>query len=384
MPVYAEKELIDGQKRWYIRTYVTDEYGKRKQITRRNKNWLGIDGKRLAIAEDNKLQSKKYMETENIYFKELCDKYLEYQKRINKESTYYTYYQAIHKWIIPHFTKKVKSISLNNFLIWRDYISKQNLSITMKNKCHIILTNIIKFGIKYGYFETNYEQNLGSFKECNEKIIEEKEKIKYITYEEFNILISCIDDLHWKTFFIFLYYTGMRKGEIQALTWENIDFENDKIFVTKNLTVKTFDSPYKITNTKTKENRKIDIDIYLKNVLLEYYNEKSKKINFTKQDFVFGDEQPLSRSTIDRYKKYYFEKAKINEITIHEFRHSHVSLIINEAVKRNMDMLAVFVMLSERMGHTIEVMQKTYMHLFPNIQNKVIDIMNDLSKQDQK
>ena len=47
-------------------------------------------------------------------------------------------------------------------------------------------------------------------------------------------------------------------------------------------------------------------------------------------------------------------------------------------------MLGVFIMLSERMGHTIEVMQQIYMHLFPNIQSKVVDIMNDLDTQDQE
>ena len=47
-------------------------------------------------------------------------------------------------------------------------------------------------------------------------------------------------------------------------------------------------------------------------------------------------------------------------------------------------MLGVFIMLSERMGHTIEVMQQVYMHLFPNIQSKVVNIMNDLGIQEQK
>ena len=44
----------------------------------------------------------------------------------------------------------------------------------------------------------------------------------------------------------------MRKGEVQALTWEDIDFNNNQILVTKNLTAKTFDASYKITNTKTR------------------------------------------------------------------------------------------------------------------------------------
>ena len=77
------------------------------------------------------------------------------------------------------------------------------------------------------------------------------------------------------------------------------------------------------------------------------------------------------------------KKINIPKITISEFRQIHVLLIINEFAKRNLDMLGVFIMLSERIGHTIEVMQKVYMHLFPNIQSKVVDIMNDLDMQEQ-
>lgn len=396
MPVYTEmvvnkltgkkqEKIIDGKKQYYIRTYVTDEFGSRKQITRHNKEWLGKEGKSMAIMEDNQLKDSIHIEAENIYFEELCKNFLDYQKEINKESTYYTYHQLIHKWIIPFFKKKkVKSLSLSDFVSWREFIKTRKLSLTMKNRCHIIMTNILKFGMKYSYIDNNYEQTLGSFREKNEIIKKESEKIRYITYEQFKIFISYVKDIHWKTFFIFLYYTGMRKGEVQALTWEDVDFNNNQILVSKSLTAKTFDAPYKITNTKTKENRKIDMDLFLKETLLNYYNIKNKNSNFTRLDFVFGDKKPLSRTSIDRYKKYYFNKSPITEITIHEFRHSHVSLIVNEAVKRNMDMLGVFIMLAERMGHTIEVMQQVYMHLFPNIQNKVVDIMNSLDKQDQK
>lgn len=56
MPVYEEKEKINGQKRYFIRTYVTDEFGKRKQITRHNKNWIGRDGYWLAYQEESELK----------------------------------------------------------------------------------------------------------------------------------------------------------------------------------------------------------------------------------------------------------------------------------------------------------------------------------------
>lgn len=46
-------------------------------------------------------------------------------------------------------------------------------------------------------------------------------------------------------------------------------------------------------------------------------------------------------------------------------------------------------MVSARLGHTIAVMQKTYMHLFDDIQNEIIDLINknnnsEFSKQDKK
>lgn len=125
------------------------------------------------------------------------------------------------------------------------------------------------------------------------------------------------------------------------------------------------------------------MDIFLKKSMINYYNFK-KNDNFSKQDFVFRNKKSLPRATIDRHQKYYFKKINIPKITISEFRQIHVLLIINEFAKRNLDMLGVFIMLSERMGHTIEVMQKIYMHLFPNIQSKVVDIMNDLDMQEQK
>ena len=64
---------------------------------------------------------------------------------------------------------------------------------------------------------------------------------------------------------------------------------------------------------------------------------------------------------------------------MHEFRHSHVSLLINEYIKSGQtDTTKFFIMMSNRLGHTIDVMQKTYMHLFPSIQDEIVDLLNNL------
>ena len=77
---------------------------------------------------------------------------------------------------------------------------------------------------------------------------------------------------------------------------------------------------------------------------------------------------------------YYIEKANVKQIRIHDFRHSHVSLLINEYIKSGQtDTAKFFLMLSDdRMGHTIDVMQKTYMHLFPTVQNEIVNLLDNL------
>ena len=87
---------------------------------------------------------------------------------------------------------------------------KKNFKINYLDK----LYNILIYIYIYDYAIRNYslENNLiaisGRFQKVNEEVIADEQKIRYITYEEFNQFISVINDDMWKTFFIFLYYTG--------------------------------------------------------------------------------------------------------------------------------------------------------------------------------
>ncbi len=113
--------------------------------------------------------------------------------------------------------------------------------------------------------------------------------------------------------------------------------------------------------------------------LLEYKNEIMKYCNFNENWFVFGNSKHITKTTIARHKHNYFKLSGIHEITMHEFRHSHVSMLINEYIKLgNTDTTKFFLMMSSRMGHTIGVMQKIYMHLFPTIQDEIVNLLDKI------
>lgn len=382
LPIYEYDEKVNGQTRYYCRPYISG-----KQTTIRldeNGNmWLGRDG--YSKVCDYCLKLKQYDTPSNYnpdeLFSNVIDKMLEDYAETHKESGTYSAERVIDNYIRSFFQDKykLKDISEVLFFKWHDYISQKKLSWKTKNKACSYLRQIYRYGIQnFGLRENVIHAIVGFSKTSQEKDSSFEHKIRYITIEDFKKFIDVVNDPLWYAFFHFLYFTGMRCGEVIALNWNDIDFTTRKINVCKSITYKTKEKGCKITSTKTMETRTVEMSDKLAKVMYNYFEICKTEKEFSMNDFVFGGKRNLAPTTLTRKKHYYFEKANVPEITIHEFRHSHVSLLINEAVKQNMDMGAFFVIMSKRMGHTIDVMQKTYMHLFPDVQKPIVNLLNGI------
>lgn len=392
MPVYKDKK----NNTYYIRTYIRDEKGNSKQITKRSKDWVGNVGKTLALQEEVRLKNEwrfaeeikqeeeiqRQKEEQNVPIEKVIEKYLQQQKQYNKESTYYDRVSTITQRILPYFSGKlINEITTDDIIKWHDELNELNYALSYKQKCHDVLKNIMNLEINI--LGRNVVNEVGNFKPekiNKEEIIQMDDRLRYINYEEFKQFTSVIDEKVWYVYFNILYFTGMRKGEVQALTWNDIDFKRNIIKVNKTLTTKTNLSPWKITSTKNLKNRTIDIDSNLANLLKDFFEYKKRQSDFSTEHFVLGGVEPLKQNTIEHHKEKYFKLAGLPEITNHEFRHSHVSLMINEYLKTGQtDTTKFFIMMSNRLGHTIKVMQETYLHLFPDIQTPIVNLINQLN-----
>lgn len=372
MAVFKDDNKTKDNRSWYFKSYKKDFNGKNKAY--KSKRYLT----KKEAQEAEAIFILKRDNPVNKPFKLVAKDYLDYFKTIKKESTYYSYCQAYALHISPYFDKfNIIDINVSHIKEWSEILIKKNYSIGYLNDIYIILNNIFEYAVKFYGIQSNPAKIFGRFKLKSEDIIKDK-SLKYITLEDFNKFISVIDDQLWKTFFIFLYYTGMRKGEVQALTWEDIDFTTKEITVNKTLTVKSSEV-YKITSTKNEINRKIKMSKVLTEALLTYKKVVSQYTDFNENWFVFGNSRFLPQTTIYRWKDYYFKLSGVAPITLHEFRHSHVSLLISEYIKTGQtDTAKFFVMMSNRMGHSIEVMQRVYLHLFPDVQDEIVDILDKM------
>ena len=373
MAIYKSKEKTKDGRQWFFRCRYKNNLG--KVLQHESKKYLT----KSEAQQEERLFLTKRDNPVIVNFSIVALGYFDNLKQTKKESTYYSHYSVYKTHIKSYFEQKdINNINISLVNEWKITLLKKGYKVNYLNKCYAVLCNIMNYAIKNFGLTYNVVRNSGPFEEKKEEVIEDTKKLRYITYEEFNKFISVIDEKQWYAFFSFLYYTGMRKGEIQALTWNDIDFNNNYIIVNKTLSVKTIDN-FKITSTKNNQNRKIKMNKTLIKVLKDHLEYMKQFKEFSKKWYVFGGGTFLRQTTIDRYKHKYFVKSGIKEITIHEFRHSCVSLLINEYVKTGQtDTTKFFIMMSNRMGHTIEVMQETYLHLFPSVQDEIVDILDNL------
>lgn len=249
--------------------------------------------------------------------------------------------------------------------------SEKKLSTNTINKIMILLKKILDVGIRKGYYTQNPVNQL-------KKLPIVKPQIKYWTIQEFHQFqkLFTVEEYHLKLLFTVLYFTGMRLGEALALTWEDIDLNINTIFVTKSIYTK--DRVSHISTTKTRAGtRRIILN---KKLITELETWKEKQFNllkaFTKEPLklkIFQNSPViLTKDSIEKqYKKILSRDRQLKKIRIHDFRHSHASLLINQGEDYHI--------VKERLGHaSITTTIDTYSHLYPSKQKDLAEKLDDL------
>lgn len=363
MPVYQDKNT----KKWKVRVYVTDIYGNRKQIERK---WF--DTKREALQKETELKLAEKNDVSNITFEELWNEYKTNIEVKLKFQSYRAIISRVNNHILPYFKNyKINKITNSVYIKWQREIESKGYKYKYKSSLHTAMVGILNYGIKFYDLKQNIASLTGNFKRKNEI----KSKAECYSYEEFSKFINVVDNNVYKAFFNTLYFTGLRLGEATSLKW--IDFKGDTISVSKTISKEQQDGERVVTPPKNDTSCRIvklnDDLIKELNELKEFYKNT---INFEEDWFIFGGLKPLAPTTIRRRKEKYCELANVKKIKIHEFRHSHASLLIS----LNVPLPAV----SERLGHSnTNTTLSTYSHMLPKDEDQAVSSLNQL-KQSNK
>lgn len=301
-------------------------------------------------------------------FKKVFDTYQKYMISKLKAQSIRTVTSRFETNILPFFKNyniyNIKEIDIIN---WQNEITKLNYSDKYKQTLHTALVSFLNYCITFYGVKRNVASKVGNFKRKNIK----NKQYEFYNYEEFNKFIKCVDNEIYKQFFNFMFFVGTRPGETLALKFS--DLKDDMISINKTLDSRYYKGQRIENSPKTLSSiREIEIDKQLKKDLLELKKDYEKKYNNKKYDyFIFGGIKPLATTTINRYKEKACIKANIKKIRLHDFRHSHATLLVNQNIMINE--------ISRRLGHSnVTTTLNTYVHTDKEQEKRVINTLNNL------
>ena len=104
-------------------------------------------------------------------------------------------------------------------------------------------------------------------------------------------------------------------------------------------------------------------------ILSEHKKRQAQLAHFTEEYRICGGERSLRDSTVQNRNKLYAKLSGLHDIRIHDFRHSHVSVLANEGI--NIQEIA------RRLGHSrVEMTWNTYSHLYPREEERAVNVLN--------
>ena len=220
------------------------------------------------------------------------------------------------------------------------------------------MSAIFNFAVKYYKLPSNPAAACGSMGK------KKAEGMQFWTKEEFDQFIPHVSDKPMsKVIFYLFFYSGIREGELLALTLNDFDFDKNTVSITKNYA--RVNNQDIIQTPKTpKSKRTITLPVEIMEMVKEY---SDMLYDYKPTDRLF----PTQKSYLNREMVRGCKLSGVKKIRIHDLRHSHASLLIELGFAP--------LLISERLGHeNVETTLNTYSHLYPNKHGEVAEILSNL------
>lgn len=366
MPIYEYDK--GGKTHYYYAFEVKDDNGKRKTIKKR-----GFTGKKEARDAEAAARTEwlrgSFIDPTKITFGEYIQEWLDNKQDISAQTRNINN-GHLKNHIIPQLghipLQKVNVMHIERFV---KYLQDLGLADGTVRKIYNLIHTCFKTAIR----KELLVRNPFDLVDKGSKPRISKPKVDYWTTEEVKHFFSVLDH-RLRILYILAIYTGMRRGELLALRWKDVNMETSQIRISQTLNaydgiksgVKTDAGFRTITVAPT-------VITELKKHRILINTEKLAASEYTDHDLIIcqKDGRPLSLGTFDRNWKRLIERTGIRKIRFHDLRHTCASLLFSANVHPKV--------VQEQLGHSsIKVTLDRYSHMMPNMQFEAANALEDL------
>ncbi len=303
--------------------------------------------------------------------REYLEKWLSEYVKPNLSPRGFERYQGI---VIHYFIPEMGNIILTQLKpehIQKHYISMFNKGLTAGTVRyhHAVIHKALQTAIKWGLLNHNAVEGAD---------VPHSRQNEMQTWDEYEVnrFLETTRGSHYYALFHTALFTGMRRSELLALQWRDIDLH--QIHVNRSLH-QLRDGSYVFTPPKSAKSRRT-VALSPSSVLtLTEHKEKQQGMRgmlgtrLKNDDLVFStpDGKPLRPNTVTRAWATLAAKAGVKPIRLHDARHSHASLMLKQGVHPKI--------VQERLGHSsIQITLDTYSHVAPGLQQAAAESFDRL------
>lgn len=346
MAVYRDPD----KKTWYCKFRYTDWQGKSHVTTKR-----GFRTQREAKAYEAERQSKASPEAT---LSDVLTAFLRDRKATIKYSSYLPAQRAVETYIRPQIghikLADLDAKTLREWELWlqayESPLTKKPLSPSYLHSICVWLSTILNYAVKYYGLSSNPMKIIGLLGGS-------KSSVAFWSLDEYNAFASVLpDDL--RLYYDVLFYSGMRLGEMLALSPADIDYEKGTISISKNLMFasNSIEPPKNDYSIRT---------IAMPRAIINRIKEYADRYYDTPEQLF-----QVSNQRVERNIKKYAALAGVPIIRVHDLRHSHASMLIQQKVP--------ITAISRRLGHANpSTTLRIYSHMYEGAQSEIADMLND-------
>lgn len=283
----------------------------------------------------------------------------EYKQGVLRASTYARYCSDIKNHIAPHIgQKKLTQVRSSDIQKLYNALSGQGLASATVRGVHMILHSALACAVREGLLPKDPTEGASPPK------IQRKEK-RVLSKSEIGIFMKQLEgDAFWNDLFYTALLTGMRRGELCGIRWEDFDEQKGTLKVARS--IEYVHGKLVIGETKTEDSKRV---IFLPESLKRMLADKKQK---SISEWIFPDlldlTKPIRPSSAYYKLKSTLKAAGLPDIRFHDLRHTFASHAANSGIAPKT--------LAEIVGHSkASFTLDTYAHITTDMQRNASNIV---------
>jgi integrase len=357
--------------RWYVVTHYVDELGRERQrphggfATKRE-----AERKRTQVLRE--LDTGDFVDSDDISVEQyLLDVWMPSRKHQLKPTTYASYQSNIKLHVVPYVGKlRLQALTASHLdRLYGDLLTsgrlngeRGGLSPRTVRYVHTIVRKALADAMKKGRITRNVADAADAPK------VGRPREMAFWTPEQVKTLFIAIEDDSLRALWRLLVTTGMRRGEVVGIRWQDLDLDGARLIIRQS--VVTVGYRTEVSTPKNDQARVVDLDAETVAVLKAHRaTQAAAKLalgpDWTDSDRVFvrEDGRPIHPEVVSKRFLKLVERAGLPRITLHGLRHTHVAILANTDVPVKV--------ISERLGHaTVAFTLDRYAHVLPGAQSE--------------